>query len=158
MEGSLTTVLNLVNDGPAGLWAIVEINLWVVVATIPTLRPLVSRTVRKVRDRSCTYRSKTYVYQKKSKRGVLGRFWPSKGPVSNPADGHLPFDGVEPAVAEMWPSRQTCDVKISAPARALTDWTPLSTTVGKSDVLEMSNKNAIRVDQEFDLSHPAKFH
>lgn len=151
-------MLHLVNDGPAALWAIVELNLWVVVATIPALRPLVTRAIQDIRDRSSTYRSKTDGYHKKSMKGVMGRLWPSKNHSSNPSDGHLPFDGVEPAIADLCPSGRTYNVEISAPATNGSGWTPLGTALGGKNHVELSNLDGIRVNQEFELSGPPKTH
>ena len=39
-------VSTTVNETPAALWAIVELNLWVIVGSIPSLRPLITKTLR----------------------------------------------------------------------------------------------------------------
>lgn len=154
----LTPVVLLVNDGPAALWAIVEINLWIVVATIPALRPLVSRAFRHIRDRSSTSRAQTYCYRKNSLSGFMARLWPPKGHASNPPDGHLPFDGVESAVAGLCPEGPTYDVQISAQTTKTSAWTPLARSVGIGDDVELKNWDSIRVDQEVELSRPPNAH
>ena len=151
-------MLLLVNDGPAALWAIVEINLWIVVATIPALRPLVSRALGHIRDRSSTSRAQIYCYRKNSMKGFMARLWSSKGETSDPPNGHLPFDGVESAVAGLCPAGPTYDVQISAQTTNTSAWTPLARSVGRGGDVELENWDNIRVDQEVELSSPPNAH
>ena len=158
MGNRLIPVVLLVNDGPAALWAIVEINLWIVVATIPALRPLVSRAFRHIRDRSSTSRAQTDCYRKNCLNGFMARLWPCKGHASSPPNGHLPVDGVESAVARLCPAGPTYDVQISAQTTKTSAWTPLARSVGRGDDVQLENWDNIRVDQEVELSSPPNAH
>lgn len=155
---SRLTSLRPVNDGPAALWAIVELNLWVVVASIPALRPLVAKTFRDMHDRSSSYRSRSGGYDKILARGVVGRFWPSRSRSSDPSVSHLPFDGVEPGNAKLSQPAQNYNVEISAPATKQTKWTPLGTAGESKDDVQLSDLAGIRVDQEIKLSRPPKIY
>lgn len=73
----LYVVVNLVR---AALWAIVELNLWVVVASIPALRPLVTRTFRDYKEWKSRSQTKSrHTFGPGFFRGTKGRVWPSNG-------------------------------------------------------------------------------
>ena len=131
----------LVNETPAALWAIVELNLWVIVASIPTLRPLITKTLRDRRARSNASGSKSSTYGSGSMKRLKAQLWHSKGRSSTQSDGRLPLDSE--------------DVQVSAPNSRERGWTPLYDAKNGKDSVQLQALGKIRVDREFNVSQPA---
>lgn len=86
---------SIVNNVDAGLWGVVELNLWVLVASIPTLRPLIGKVVRDRKEASKkTGSSRTYELSSSQRtlRMKFSRSKPSSIPSSDSRDP-LPIEG-----------------------------------------------------------------
>jgi len=150
-------VLRLVNEVPAALWAIVELNLWVMVASIPSLRLLILKTIRDRGERSSASRSRSYTYGSGSKKSIKHRLWPSKGHSSAQSDGRVPLDGDQTTMAigaHSLPSVDKSDVQLSAPATREPGWTPLGVAEDGEDSIQLQELGGIRVDREIEISRP----
>ena len=147
----------LVNETPAALWAIVELNLWVIVASIPSLRPLITKALRDRRERRNTPRSKSYTYGSRSMKSLKARLWPRRARSSAQLDGRLPLDGEEPreaVAADASPSAHGYDVQVSAPNATGPAWTPLGAAEEGRGGVQLQELGRIRVYQEINVSPP----
>lgn len=82
------------NETPAALWGIVELNVWVIVASIPSLPPLITKTLRDRRARRRTApRSTSYAYGPGSIKSLKARLWPWKGHSPTHSIGMVPLAG-----------------------------------------------------------------
>ncbi|KAL9639793.1 MAG: hypothetical protein Q9164_000692, partial [Protoblastenia rupestris] len=141
-------------DGPAGLWAIVELNLWVVVASIPSLRPLVIKIIRDLRGHSSAPQPKGYTSGSGSMKSLKARLWPSKASSSSRSGGHLPLHGGEAGAAGSSPSVQDYKVQISAPIPKESGWTPLGVSEDGKAGVRLQDLDGIRVDREVKVFQP----
>ncbi|KAF6233946.1 hypothetical protein HO173_007776 [Letharia columbiana] len=147
------------NETPAALWAIVELNLWIIVASIPALRPLITKTLQDRRERNSASGSKSYTYGSGSLKGLKALLWPSQGRPStlSRSNGRLPLDGEETrgAVgAESSRSVEDYNVQVSAPVPREATWTPLGVAEVGLDDVQLQELGGIRVDREVKVSQP----
>lgn len=78
----------------AALWAIIELNLWVFVASIPSLRPLVGKIIRDRSERTHVALPGQYYSGSGSSKTLKERLWPSKNR-SVPRSGGYAATGAE---------------------------------------------------------------
>ena len=135
----------LVNETSAALWAIVELNVWVIVASIPTLRPLITKTLRDRRERSTAPHPKPQEYNSGSTRSLKARLWPSRNNTSTRAGA---------VTADSLPSVPEYNVQVSAPNPRERGWSPLSVDENGKDTVQLQELGRIRVDREVDVSQP----
>ena len=124
-----------VNLVDAALWAVVELNLWVFVASIPSLRPLVGKIIRERSEKTHTPSSGGYIYSNSSLRTLKARIWPSKTRLAPHSSGHTA------ARAESLHSTDH-SVPILAHVRGQPTWTSI----------DMNSKSRNDIDLE-NLSH-----
>ena len=147
-------ISNIVNETPAAFWAIVELNLWVVVASIPSLRPLITKTLRERRERS---HAKSYQNSSSRTKTSKPRLWfSSTGTSSAHSHDRLPPDGerlkpVNPSPASV----HDYNVHVSTtktPRKSA--WTPLEISENGHENVQLQEWGGIRVDREIEISHP----
>ena len=137
----------LVNETSAALWAIVELNLWVIVASIPTLRPLIIKTLRDRRERNTAPHLKPQEYNSRSTRSLKARLWPSRYNSSTQPDA---------VTADSSPSVPEYNVQVSTPNPRERGWSPLGVGGNGKDQVQLKEFDGIRVDREVDVSLPWK--
>ncbi|TVY83372.1 Satratoxin biosynthesis SC1 cluster protein [Lachnellula suecica] len=84
------------DDVDAGMWGVIELNLWVVVASIPTIRPLIGKIMRDREETKKSGSGSSYTYALssfgRSYKTKLGRSKGSSLPSSDSRDP-LPIEG-----------------------------------------------------------------
>lgn len=134
------------------MWAIVELNLWVIVASIPSLRPLATRTLRDLREYRSQSRAKSYTYGSGSSKGFRARVWPSKAPSSARSGGHLASNGADTGGADSSHSLHAYNIKVSAGVPRERGWTPLSIAGEGKDSVQLRDLDGIQIDREIEVS------
>ncbi|KAK4696408.1 hypothetical protein P7C71_g1495, partial [Lecanoromycetidae sp. Uapishka_2] len=146
----------------AGLWAILELNLWVIVASIPALRPL----IRKILHERLRNSTPSHSQQRGISKSSAGSFKPKSGFFDGVINSRLASDPEntdeqfilkmeEGVTSRPWSkSKSKYDVRVSAPARQESGWTPLVTQGDNNNATEMDNLNTIRVDREVEVLRP----
>jgi len=81
------------------MWGVIELNLWVVVASIPTIRPLIGKIMRNREDSKKTGSSYPYALSsfERTLKTKLGRSKGSSLPSSDSRDP-LPIEGYKLSV------------------------------------------------------------
>lgn len=133
------------------MWAIIELNLWVVVASIPSLRPLVTRTLRDIRQSRSQHRAKRYTDGSGSGKSFKGGIWPNKGPSSTPSDDRLALDS-DRAVSDPSHSMHNYNIKVSARGPRERGWTPLGVAGNGEELVQLQDIGTIQVDREIRVS------
>ncbi len=134
------------------MWAIVELNLWVIVASIPSLRPLATRTLRDLREYRSQSRAKSYTYGSGSSKGFRARVWPSKAPSSARPGGHLASNGADTGGADSSHSLHAYNIKVSAGIPKERRWTPLSIAGEGKNFVQLWDLDGIQIDREIEVS------
>lgn len=155
----LTYIIHTVAEVDAGLWAIPELNLWIIVASIPALRPLVNKILSDHASRFKSSPSKRYSrssqpsHSKNKGSFNLRYFKRAKGDHSS-SSGDVEDQSAlkqEATSGEAWSEpKNKYDVRVSAPMRREAGWTPLQSEAAT----EMHNLDGIRVEREFEISRP----
>lgn len=147
----------------AGLWAIIELNLWVVVASIPALRPLFNQVLRRRVSRPNSSPSKRYGGSKLSAgepRAKLKLFTKHSGDQTIGYDDDVGDHSAlkqEEGLARSgtWSKPQNgYGVRAAAPSQHESGWTPLESNGDDESAVEMENMHGIGVDREVEVLRP----
>ena len=149
-------LLFIVNEVDPGLWAIVELNLWVIVASIPALRSLVNKILSDRETYSKSSPSQRYAKSKSSESGnskpnvSLRYLGHKKGQLFTNDDETGNYSALkhEDATANgTWPeTKERCYVRVSAPDGRESGWTPLD------------DDNTTEMERRAEISRPKSAH
>ncbi|MCJ1251006.1 hypothetical protein MMC30_008237 [Trapelia coarctata] len=135
----------------AALWAIIELDLWLIVASIPCLRPLVGKVIqnRSSYGSNSTPRSYPYKPSFSSLRSRKARHWPSQGSTSShphirlaPSDSH----------AHIASNEEEAGLKRSNEL----SWTDVRSAPNRRKDIPLEDLPGIRVEREFEVVQPER--
>jgi hypothetical protein len=143
------------NQTAAALWAVVELNVWIVVACIPALRPFVTRVYTKVTSTTGTsFKIGSYTFSwKRSSHSGIDSDMHNKNSASLPPGQRpqLNFSPKENSNSTHVSGQHKHDIYRSLLA-------PETNRDAESDTMELGNVPGIRVERDIKITRPEEAH
>lgn len=121
-------------------------------ASIPSLRPLVTRTLSDYKNYRSQHQIKRSNNGSESSKDPKARVWPKRGRSSASKGNHLVFDDIEMNSAGSFPSANDYDIRIPTRGRREPRWTPLSVADNGIAEVRLPDFQGIQINQEIEIS------
>lgn len=130
-------------------------NVWVVVASIPSLRPLISRMWRDYKSHRSQHQTKGSNHGTASSTDPKNRVWHRRG-TSSPSNGNnLTWNGGEADPSGLFPPANSYDVTVSTRGPREPGWIPLRGIFDDGIAeMQLQNHQGIQVYREIKVSQP----